>query len=166
VREVFAPGARPRPPVKPEDLGLGPYDLPARYDTKWVFRHQRDMDGWNQMGLAEMHVGPDGLTARTVSNDPAFFGPATRVDAAKLRKVVIEMKLDRGDMAQLFWRTRTQPECEANSVQFAVQPDGQRHTYEIDVAASPGWAGEIRSIRLDPNSVAGATVCVKSLEIR
>jgi hypothetical protein len=35
-------------------------------------------------------------------------------------------------------------------VAFSIKPDGEFHTYEIDLTSVPGYTGTISGLRLDP----------------
>lgn len=151
----------PNPPLHvdltPSDVGRGPYDVapepPAR--TAWTFDH--DELGWAQtMDLTALRVEAGCLEARSTGNDPALFGPPTRIRAAEFGAISIRLRLRRvdgqlfRDRAQLFWRTDRLPESEASSERFDVIGDGAWHEYRIPVKANRRWRGTITRLRLDP----------------
>jgi hypothetical protein len=55
------------------------------------------------------------------------------------------------DVAELFWQTAEQRGFAAErSIQFPIEPDGEFHTYEIDLSHRPAYWGAITKLRLDP----------------
>ena len=162
IREVFTDAPERHDDVTPADVGLGPYDVPppepAR--TDWDFEHSDE--GWaSSMQLADLKVTGGTLTARTVGNDPALFGPPMQARASAFDSVLIRLKLARpdgepfADSAQLFWRTSRLAESEASSIRFPILADGQWHEYDVPVATNPRWRGVITRLRLDPGRQPG-----------
>ena len=166
VRDTFCeqpPGGWP-PNVAPQDVSLGPYDLPepaAR--TAWDF--DESAEGWGAlMGVADMRIDSGALCFRTTSHDPALQTALLDVRAAEIDTVTIRMKIEgklpEGDRGQLFWSTTTAPVSEATSVRFDLIADGEYHTYDLPVGENPRWSRRIDSLRFDPCSAAGVSVCI------
>ncbi|MGB2866405.1 MAG: hypothetical protein WBC05_23955 [Sedimentisphaerales bacterium] len=87
-------------------------------------------------------------------NDPQLIGPAGFWQARDVPKVYIYAACRTQDTrARLFWRTHSEPGfAEQRSVSFETRPDGQYHTYEIDLSSSLYYKGAIAGLRLDPVS--------------
>ncbi len=176
IRSVFTDAPEDHADLAPVDVGLGPYEV-ARLPLdrrEWTF--ERDEEGWDSwMGMSEVRAEQGRLVGRTVSNDPAFFGPPIRVRASEVSIVVVRMRLTKlsdkankqptTDIAQFFWRTVTSPESEANSLRFPVQLDGQWHEYRLPVAQNPRWRGLITRLRLDPSTQRDVLVEVDFLRL-
>jgi hypothetical protein len=157
IRDVFTDAPKAHDDVTPADVGLGPYDVPPPPPAKTSWEFDSSDDGWsNTMQLSELKVAEGVLSARTVGNDPAIFGPPMQARASEFGTVVIRLRLARADSAkftdsaQLFWRTSRLPESESSSVRFPVQGDGQWHEPRVPVSQNPRWRGVITRLRLDP----------------
>ncbi|MFO1021810.1 MAG: hypothetical protein U0903_14110 [Planctomycetales bacterium] len=85
-------------------------------------------------------------------NDPQLLGPESAWEAGDVPKLFIRAAIRSAhEEAQLFWETAAEPGFpEAQSVRFPIQPDGEFHTYEVDLSGSPSYRGTIRRLRLDP----------------
>ncbi|NOY82423.1 MAG: hypothetical protein GXP31_15595 [Kiritimatiellaeota bacterium] len=133
--------------------------LKARYASQMKFcihwcNHGLDWKTrrwYPMMGLAATAVKDGALEARVTSNDPAF-ACVVRMDAARIAKAVIRMKVDRGEHAQLFWSNDKGRTSERNSIPFKIIPDNTFHEYILDLAAVDSWTGRINSLRLDPTA--------------
>ncbi len=172
IRDVFTDAPRDHLDVVPADVGLGPYDLPPEPPGRTAWSFEEGDAGWGSgMNLAEIHVTNGVLSARTIGNDPAVFGPPMKVRADEFRAVELRMKLTPADGrpfadgAQLFWETAHLPESEATSSRFSVQGDGGWHDYRVPVADNLRWRGLVTRLRLDPCSRAGVSVAVESLRL-
>ncbi|MBI3921121.1 MAG: hypothetical protein HY318_06865 [Armatimonadetes bacterium] len=67
---------------------------------------------------------------------------------------------------QVFWKRHDDPVfSEAKSMKFDLVPDGNFHTYAVDLGSSPEYRGAITGLRFDPVAVgkAGDFIRVKSI---
>ena len=161
LREAFCPAGDWPPNLIPSDVGRGPYDLPQPAPTTdWQFNTDGDFEGWaaNSHLIAEVRGGL--LIGETTGADPILYGPRLRVEADSTRRIVIRMRSNTNDSAQLFWSTATSSASEGNSVRFRVVGDGQLHDYELDLSKSRQWRGLITSLRFDPSTKLGANFAV------
>ncbi len=153
LRRAFCPPGAWPPNLVPADVGRGPYDLPPQeLKTKWEFNTDGDFEGWQPNTFLEARVAGGLLWGRTVGHDPILQGPGVQIEADSTRRLVIRMRSDHDDQAQLFWATATSSQSEANSVRFRVIGDGQFHEYQIDLSNSPQWRGLVTSLRFDPSA--------------
>ncbi len=108
----------------------------------WHYNNATDT-GWPIRG--ELHVRLDGP-------DPKLIGPAAFWHAADGPKLYIRAAYHtKQKTATVMWRTYTERGYdEKKSVTFPIQPDGEYHTYEIDLSASPQYTGPITGLRFDP----------------
>jgi len=164
IREVFTDAPRPHQDLAPGDVGLAAPQWPSlhawKWLTEWEFDREGEAEGWVPgMGLTDFLVRGGALQAAVKTSDPALWVPVD-FDAEDYPRAVLRMRLDRGEMAQLFWTTRTSPESEPNSLRFPTIADNQYHEYTLDLASVPTWQGEVIRLRLDPNSDPESRVAV------
>lgn len=110
----------------------------------WVYRNAID-SGWPIRG--ELNISLD-------KDDPQLIGPVGFWQARHVPKIYIHAACRTQDTgARLFWKTHSKPGfAEQRSVSFETRPDGQYHTYEIDLSSSPHYKGAITGLRIDPVS--------------
>ena len=110
----------------------------------WIYRNATD-SGWPIRGTLNISLD---------KNDPQLIGPVGFWLARDAPKIYIHAACRTHDTgARLFWRTHSEPGfTEQRSVSFEIRPDGQYHTYEIDLSSSPQYKGAITGLRLDPVS--------------
>jgi len=120
--------------------------------TELAFEFSDSMEGWaTGPGILTTQVGDGALHLRTVTEDPQLYGPAFALDAAAVAAIEIRMRTDAGELGQLYFTTEQSPGVGQDKVvHFTPVPDGQWHTYRLDVAGHPQWSGKIVGLRLDP----------------
>jgi hypothetical protein len=111
----------------------------------WYYVNASDT-GWPITG--KMHVKLD-------QNDPQMISPFTSFRAEDVPKISICAAFNLDDststVARLFWQTNNEGDWnEAESYSFDVINDGKYHTYEINLASNPNYAGLISWLRFDP----------------
>lgn len=159
IREVFGgvDARRFHRDWVPAEVELGPYDVsfPGPGPVRWGF--DTGDEGWsNVMDLADLCAGEGVLVARSIGNDPAFFGPGMQVRASEFSRLNLRLRLTPlngspfEDRAQVFWRTTALPESEATSVRFSVSSDGAWHDYGVVLSGNVRWRGIVTRLRLDP----------------
>ena len=164
VRLVFAPKSKAPTIVVPQDIGMGPYDLPASpARTSWDFSKADERD-WS-IGNMSSFSYDGGVMSAEAMGDPAFYSPTFKVEAAKFKTLEIRMKMDKGDEGQVFF-SRSGTMTEDRSVKFPVNADNEFHTYTLDMSANRFWRGTISQIRIDPCSTVGAKVAVAYVKFR
>ena len=174
IRDVFTSGHKPHVDFGPEDLGrpcdswyraarksAGP---PAGSEAAWSGPR---LSAWQpMMGLGEMRVEAGVLRAVSTSSDPAWHLPATRLRASRYARVVVDLRVSRPGVAQLFWTTPSAPGAsEAASVTAPVLADGQFNACEFAVARNAHWTGCIQSLRFDPTAESGVKVEIRSIRL-
>ena len=168
IRKVFAPDS-PKPlAITPRDVGLGPYDLPRPETTAsprvaWDFTKPAGRVDWQLGGQIRWDRSAPALKGVSTGRDPIIGGPAVRLVAGDLPWLAIEMRADKPERPQLFWRTTTAAMSESNSVRFDVPGDGKLHTHWIRLADRPYWAGLITGLRFDPVNQPGVAFEIRSL---
>ena len=158
VRQVFAPKSKQPTIVIPKDLGLGPYDIAVPVlRTSWDFSKPEER-GWTTGGFSSVSYDGGVLSAQSAGADPIMSAGWVEIDAAEFKTLEVKMKIDKPGEAQVFFARKGEQLSEAKSIKFALTPDGQFHTYTVDLAANPGWRDTITSLRFDPTSVSGAKI--------
>ncbi|HMQ33586.1 MAG TPA: hypothetical protein PKD53_22835, partial [Chloroflexaceae bacterium] len=68
--------------------------------------------------------------------------------------------------AQLFFRDAAGQVDEARSVRWRLEAGPGPHTYRLDLRDTPGWAGPVTGLRLDPVAAGdGGTVVVEWIRL-
>lgn len=166
LRAAFCePGEYP-PNLIPSDVGLGPYDFPFSRNTAWNFDAEGNMQGWSPNSHIKGEARGGVLHGQSIGADPVLHGPAVRFEAQNTSQLVVRIKCNAAEQAQLFWSTLELPQSERTSVRFAVPGDGQFHDCKVDLGKHPEWRGLIRSIRLDPVSHAGVEFEIDSITLQ
>ncbi|SDL79152.1 hypothetical protein [Siphonobacter aquaeclarae] len=99
-----------------------------------------------------------------------LWGPSVAWDASKIKKMYLRAAYQ-GDPQQLrfIWHRQSSPQpydnYESLSLLIDLIPDGQYHTYEIDLSKQEGWRGNIRRLMIDPGNTpkTGKWLKLKSL---
>ena len=159
VRSVFGTGDPRQWPlnIAPSDVGLGPYDYPReRPVTAWDFKE--NATGWtSMMNIADFCCENGALHFRTTTNDGALMVNLVRLQARSYPVLELTMKItgtpgkQQIDTAQVFWSRDGNSISEGASIRFAVQVDGEIHTYRVPLADNPEWRGTITMLRFDPS---------------
>lgn len=117
------------------------------------YRFDKDRQHWHFVNVADGGFPLDGSWRIQVEkDDPQLIGPETFWEATDVPKLYLRAAYrTKNKMAELFWQTAEQrafaPE---RSVQFPIEPDGEFHTYEIDLSRLATYRGGITKVRLDP----------------
>ena len=152
----------------PQDVGLGPYDLPIPPQDStadWTFR--AGTQGWAaSMGITDYKAGETGLAFLTNSHDPALERSFQSTPAKKVSQVVVRMKVPAatGGACQLFWSSGGTP-TEGTSLTLPLVADGQPHDYVFDVGKCRAWRGRISRLRFDPCNASGVQVAIERIRL-
>jgi hypothetical protein len=172
VRDTFCRKPKEGWPLNygPQDVGLGPYDLPPPVkDNATAWQFAKGTQGWyGLMGVEEFKASEGGLTFRTVTPDPAIERPLEAVRAKQFSRIAVRMKVadaQAGDGCQLFWQMGSAPASEATVIRLPVTPDNQFHDYVFEVGQHRQWRGRIGKLRFDPINQRGATVTIESIRM-
>ena len=135
----------------------------------WEFNTDHDREGWqNNPGATNRGVG-DGSWNLTMSGaDPSLFGPAINEDAEVATIVEIRMSSSDTDAnAQLFWTVDGEGSfSEQRSQRFTLLPDGDLHTYQLELSTDPDWTSTITQLRFDPVATShGGIVSIDSIRL-
>lgn len=152
----------------PQDVGLGPYDLPMPppdSGTHWTFK--TGADGWTAaMGISDFSA-KNGLRFKTKTADPALERLISPVSAKKYARFVARMSVSACDQpatCQLFWSSGETP-TERTTLSLPIKCDGQFHDYAFDLANTRAWRGRVSRLRFDPGNRSGLDVAIESLRL-
>jgi hypothetical protein len=113
-----------------------------------------------------------GVRVKMEHDDPQMIGPAGLWSAANAPKLYIRGALRSAgggpQMAQVFWSRFDAPGfSQACSVTFPMIGDGRERTYDLDLAQSPAYHGEITRLRFDPEPAGhpGDEIVVRSIRL-
>ena len=172
IRDTFTGAKGPHTDIGPEDLDR-PCDswyLEARKATPKLAPDTAAWAGatltaWRtMMGLGELGLREGVLCGISDNGDPAWSLPDTRIRAGRYTRAVVEIRLSKPGVAQLFWTTATEPgTSEAASVTAPVPGDGQFHRCVLEVGRNEHWSGAITSLRFDPTMEKGVRIEIRSI---
>jgi len=128
-------------------------------------------DGWTASNhLANVTTANGVWQANITGNDPFMYGPANLTfPAGPSDTFKVKMKISSGGTTEghLFWVTNQSTVFDGNkALGFQTIGDNQWHEYVFGVGWHPGWTGDIKQLRLDPNTNAsGAVVTIDYIHL-
>lgn len=134
------------------------YPQPPRPRTEISFQFDDggDLEGWSPGHSLGSAVVRDGvLTMAITGDDPYMTRSFLRLPPDAVSVVRVRMRITSGnDEGQLFWGTAAEPGfSDQRYLNFAIQPDGEWHEYEVPVGEHPKWRGQkVQAVRLDPTT--------------
>lgn len=123
-----------------------------------AWRFEKDRQGWSYHNAVDTGWPIRGeLDVRMEKDDPQLIGPVQFWRAEDAGTLVIEAacRSARKD-GRVFWRGVDGSFGEASSVAFALDPDGEYHTYRVKLSEHPKWTGGITQLRIDPVGIGAA----------
>ena len=136
-------------------------------DTRPDYRFSRDRQHWIFVGVADSGFPIQGsLHLIRGASDPQLVGPEQWWRAEDVPRLYVRAAFrTRGDRAEIFWSVPDGGFSAERRLAFPVKPDGEFHTYEIDLGTVPGYRGTITGLRLDPTDsiAAGEEVRIEFL---
>lgn len=177
VRRVFSDADEAHDDLLPEDIGMGPYAMPAELfanRTSWDFRdflsNINHRQPWHtMMNVRDYARSGDRLHFTSTTFDPAIRVQQSELPAADFSKLYVRMKTNvaQPDALQFFWRTTDGADySEEASVTATVSPGEGYADYILDLKSNPRWNGKITELRLDPVSTKDISVEIEQIELR
>ena len=139
--------------------------------TSWTFDEAENREGWSgDLETIDAGVRNGSWSVRTPHRDSIILGPNFQVPANGFDQVEIRMSsTNASSQGRLRW-TRLTDEIFAfqpNSYTFFdVIPDGEPHTYTVDLSDHPEWKGRVTQLRAAPVTEGdGGAVSIESIRI-
>ena len=110
----------------------------------------------------------NGKLGFTVSsdNDPHIYGNSFSVAAEDYNAVLITLTTSVSNSARFYMVAGSKTGFNGEqTLAFNVIPDGQPHTYIVDISSLPDYTGNVKNIRVDIGSEAGEQVEISSLKM-
>jgi len=128
------------------------YVYQHRPDPLPNFQFIKDRQGWYYYNTVDAGFPIDGYVRVDLNaGDPYMHSPLGMWDSSDTPKLYIRARYNSiYTSAQVFWREPQGSMSGAKSVTFTVIPDGQWHTYEVNLASDPDYTGMIWQYRFDP----------------
>ncbi len=161
IRQVFTSAPKEHDDIVPQDVGLGPYDIPKPVPvTTWEFDDPEN-PGWDAtQNLSGGKVENGCLVTASTGDDAAIYCGGVDLDSSKFGAVEIRMKVDKGKSGQFFWARHGGGMSEETSVHFDLVTDGQFHDYRLDLSQVKTWRSQITALRLDPTDIRGTSIAI------
>ncbi len=120
--------------------------------------------GWHAWrDISEPTIRAGRLHATAEGKSPILMSPPISVPADQNPYVSIRMATERGSTGRVYCVSRTQFGWEG--VVFPLRPDGQMHSYNVDVGHLGHWRDEIILLGIQPTDAEGASATIESIEI-
>jgi hypothetical protein len=127
-----------------------------RPDPRPDYRFEKDRQHWVYRNTLDTGFpGHKGfIRLRLEGNNPRMLGPEQWWDAETAPKLYITAAYRTTDTkASLYWKVPGKPpDAPDRKIDFRIRPDGQFHTYELDLASVPGYRGKIIGFHFNPVS--------------
>ena len=120
-------------------------------------------------GVLRAEATDDGLCLTLITPDPQLVSPKLSILGKPGDQLVVTMSSDAGEGGQLYFATNEDDRIsERQVVRFKVIPDGQPHSYTLDVGKHLRWAGRmITLLRFDPvHGPEHSTVVLQAVELK
>lgn len=135
-------------------------DAASRAAPLWDFESAGNFAGWagfNDWNGAAVTGGA--LVGTSAGMDPFVQSPPVWINTHRTLALRIEMSIDAGPNAAVFWTRETDPQWSGEkAIGFETLPDGDIHTYEINLRSAPEYMGVVTQLRLDPTEIAGTSI--------
>jgi hypothetical protein len=122
-------------------------------DTRPDYRFVKDRQHWFYDNCHDAGWPIQGFVRVIMEQpDPKMMGPEQWWSAADAPKLYIRAAYHtKPGKAELYWRVVDQEGTSPKRmISFPVNPDGQYHTYEVNLASVPTYQGTITGLRFDP----------------
>lgn len=123
-------------------------------DTFDIDKSCSDFSKWKILNASIIGATDAGnIQMLLTSGQPMFFTPKISINADKAKKVSFTTKVMKGDNQEgnvLFITKEYSNWDDKKIVHFRCVPDGELHTYEIDMSTCPLWKGEVTALRITP----------------
>ena len=128
----------------------------------WDFR--RSAGGWSATHDVTCGASEDGL--RVVmgrESQGAVMSGALRCPVGGRLWACVEMAVDRGPAAYIKWVSSEHHNLQSH--RFPIRADGEFHVYNVDMAPSAEWSGELLLLGVTPSTASRATATIRSVTV-
>lgn len=131
--------------------------------AKADFDFTKGLQGWQAIGNATLATSTGSVSLSAKDSEAFALAPPVNINADTDSYVSLRLAVDRGDHATLVYATDRKHGL--HTFTFRVTPDGQEHTYNVDMLNAPNWNGRVLALGLRPSEAAGATGRVRWLKV-
>ena len=125
-----------------------------KVDKSWSFANDDVYNTWKLISIETDEKTATGIKAHATSVDPVIESKTMKVDISSTPVIHIRMAAEKATLMDVFFKTLTNPEIEANVKHRRLQVDqaGKMVDYYIDMSDNPEWNGTLIGLRIDPVS--------------
>jgi hypothetical protein len=101
--------------------------------------------------MAPLAVRDGTMSTAATLDDPQLIVDGVGVAVEDLRCIGLRLRVSEGvGSCQTFWSTAAEPGTSADkSLRFALEADGEWHTYQVTKEVSGKWSGVLKYLRFD-----------------
>lgn len=125
------------------------------------FDFDKDAAGWQAIGGAAIEEGQGGAIVTSGPAEGFVLAPPVRIDASRSGFVSIRMAVDRGASGTLLYATSQTSGL--RTLGFPLTADGRERTYNLDLAGSKEWRGQVVALGLRPTDADGGRATLRWL---
>ena len=116
----------------------------------WEFEGNSS-EGWLPYHMAPLAVRDGTMSTTATLDDPQLIVDSVGVAVEDLRCIGLRLRVSEGvGSCQTFWSTAAEPGTSADkSLRFALEADGEWHTYQVTKEVSGKWSGVLKYLRFD-----------------
>ncbi|MGQ9631413.1 MAG: alpha/beta hydrolase family protein [bacterium] len=125
---------------------------------RWNFDIRDNSEGWSAWYQLGQFVVEDGVLKTISLGEDPYMGVNMKVfiDADKMKNVLVRMRIENGNNAQVYWAHKDGEFSESKTKYFDIIGDGKWHEYSVYLGDVPTWNGQVYWFRLDPTNAPGS----------
>lgn len=128
-----------------------------------AFDFSTGAQGWAAVrGVSAFSARRGRLSMVTRDRQPLICSPPLKGDADRYDFLALRMRVDKGVRGEVWLAT----DRGSDTVRFELRADGQWHTYNISLSASPVWQSRIHRLGLRPTDAEAAHVDIDAIAVR
>ncbi len=131
------------------------YDVSElKVNKSWSFANDETYDTWKLISMEVDSKTEKGIKAHATTVDPVIETKSMKLDISSTPVIHIRMSAEKATLMDIFFKTLTNPEIEANVKHRRIQvaEAGKMVDYYIDMSDNPEWKGTLIGLRIDPVS--------------
>jgi hypothetical protein len=141
------------------ELALSPAGQRSEFDFN------KGLGGWQRLeSLGDNEASPARAGGRMLRCGTGFLlGPPVQINSANHTFVSIRMTVDRGHHGTLFFATDAHDGLQKHI--FPLRPDGQEHTYNLDMLQAQCWSGTVLTLGVQLSNDTNAIAVLSQLKV-